>query len=226
MLRRPLSLTLVVASCAGWMVLAVMAQATDSPSVRMPEGVTPVIVAWFWLDEAFQPDGYKPLMNMIAEHSGASMLMTSIRALKKEVTDADVRAQVKAAAEYAATMGIKIVMDIDVRLARAAFQKAYPDELQEMLRLREVEVKDGPAVLRIAGDDLNDHYTARTTHYIPLAGRLVRVYSYARGNEGIDPRTVTDITTRCKATAATDKEVVVEVPSDEQTRNRRACVMV
>jgi len=226
MLRRPLSLTLVVASCAGWMVLAVMAQATDSPSVRMPEGVTPVIVAWFWLDEAFQPDGYKPLMNMIAEHSGASMLMTSIRALKKEVTDADVRAQVKAAAEYAATMGIKIVMDIDVRLARAAFQKAYPDELQEMLRLREVEVKDGPAVLRIAGDDLNDHYTARTTHYIPLAGRLVRVYSYARGNEGIDPRTVTDITTRCKATAATDKEVVDEVPSVEQPRNRRACVMV
>ncbi len=226
MLRRPLLLAAVVASLSGWMVGGVMAQVTDSPSLRMPDGVTPVIVAWFWLDEAFQPDGYKPILDMIAEHTGASMLMTSIRALKKEVTDEDVRAQIKSAARYAAAKGIKVVMDIDVRLARAAFQKAYPDELQEMLRLREVDVKDGPATLRITSDDLNDHYTGSTTHYIPLAGRLVRVYAYARDDGGIDPQTVTDITARCRATTATDKEVIVEVPSDEQTRGRKVCIMV
>jgi hypothetical protein len=226
-LRELPALVLLTASFAGRLASGARAEGENTPSVRMPDGVTPVIVAWFWFDEDFQRDGYRPFLDMIAEHSGASLLMTSLRAFKKEVTDEDVHAQIRAAAAYARRKGIRIAMDLDVRLARAAFQRAYPDELQEMLRLREVDLKDtGAASLRITSDDLNDHYTGRTTHYVPLAGRLVRVYSYARNAEGIDPQTVVDITARCRATAAAEKEVVVEVPCDEKTRGRKACVMV
>ena len=65
-----------------------------------------------------------------------------------------------------------------MRLARAAFQKAHPDELQEMLRLRETDLRDsGDMGLRIRPETPGDHYTHRTTRYIPLSCRLVRVYS-------------------------------------------------
>ncbi len=203
------------------------AAAEPRPSIRLPDGVPPVIVASFWHENEFEPDGYKPYIDLMAEHSGANLLATSLRVPKREVTDEDVHAQIKRAAAYARKRGIKIAMDLDVRLARSAFRKAYPDELQEMLRLREATLKgSGEVVLRIPSQDLSDHYTFRTTHYIPLAGRLVRVYAYARGPEGIEPQTVRDITkTRCTVTSASAKEVVVSIACAAETKGQKACVM-
>ena len=39
--------------------------------------------------------------------------------------------------------------------------------------------------LAVPSTDLGDHYTFRTTHYIPLSGRLIRVYAYDRGRAGV-----------------------------------------
>lgn len=196
-------------------------------SLRLPDGVPPVMAAWFWTMEEFRAGGYKAYLDMTARHSGVNLLATSLRVAKLEVTQEAVHAQIKEAADYAGKYGIKIAMDLDVRLARVAFRKAHPDELQEMLRLREAALNDsGTVVARIVSSDLSDHYTGRTTHYIPLSGRLVRVYSYTRTEKGIAPDSVRDITeTACKTKVASAKEVIVEIKCGPETKARKACVM-
>jgi len=201
--------------------------AEPAVSLRLPDDVPPVVIACFWRQEDFASDGYRPSLDLLARHTGANLLMTSLRVRGKEVTDGAVHAQIKAGASYARKHGMKIAMDLDVRLARKAFQKAYPDELQQMLRLREVDLEaTGTVSLRVPSTDLTDHYTGATTHYVPLAGHLLRVYAYVRTSDGILPETVRDITeTSCKTTAADAKAVTVEIACSPQTRGLKACVM-
>ncbi len=164
---------------------------------------------------------------MLGRHANYNLLTTTIRAPNKEVTDKAVHDQIQEAVLHARRLGMEIAMDLDVRLARAAFQKAYPDELQEMLRLREIALPDaGEAMAKIASEHLSDHYTFRATPYVALAGRLVRVYSYLRGPEGIEPDSLQDITAGCAVKTAGAKEVAVAVPCGPQTRGRHACAMV
>lgn len=197
----------------------------DSPT-RLPDGVPPVIGCWFWSEDEFKPDGHRAFLDLVSRRAAYNLLTTSLRLPKLEVTDEAVRARVKEAAAYARARGMGLVMDLDVRLARAAFQKKYPDELQEMLRLREVELSGTPAtVFGIASDTPSDHYTFRATPYIPLSGRLVRVYSYVRGPEGIEPDTLADITARCEVREASAKQVTVAIPAGADTAGRRAAVV-
>ena len=216
-----------VVAAVGWALMCGRAAAAEQRGgLRLPEDVLPVIAAWFWQEPEFEPGGYEPYLDLMAGHSAADVLATSLRVWKKEVTDGDVHDQIKRAAAYARTRGMRIAMDLDVRLARAAFRTEYPDELQEMLRLREIALSSsGDLELAISSDDLGDHYTFRTTHYIPLTGRLVRVYSYVRGRGGIDPATVQDMTAACAVRTANEKEVRVAVPCDGDTEGRTACVM-
>jgi hypothetical protein len=183
---------------------------------------------WGWHDEEFEPGGYRPRLEAFAEHAPYNILTTTIRSPGKEVTDAAVHDQIKEAALDGRRRGVQIAMDLDVRLARAAFQKAYPDEMQEMLRLREVALgESGQTVLRIPSEHLSDHYTFRATPYISLAGRLVRVHSYVRGPEGIEPDSLQDVTsTLVTVKAATAKEVTVSLACGPQTKGRQACVIV
>ena len=195
--------------------------------VRLPENTVPTMAVWGWTLEEFQPGGYRGFLDMAAKHSPYNVITTTIRAPMKEVTDEDVCKQIKECTLYARSLGIRIAFDLDVRLARRAFQRAHPDELQEMLRLREFDLKDGGEVsAAIASTDLGDHYTFRTTHYVPLTGRLVRAYSYVRGPQGIEPESVADITAKgCKVVAASEREVRVAIACGEATMGRKVCVM-
>ncbi len=200
--------------------------AETSLSSRLPDDVPPVLTAWFWRESDFEPEGYKPWLDMMARHSGVNLLATSLRAPHKEVTDPSVHDQIKAAAIYADKRGMKIAMDLDIRLAREAFRQKYPDEYQEMLRLREIQLIEGEeTTLSIPSLDLTDHYTNRTTHYIALAGRLARVYVYQRQSDGIIPETVEDMTSACKIVSATAKEVVVAIPHSPRMKGKTACVI-
>ncbi|UCD29707.1 MAG: hypothetical protein JSV03_04280 [Planctomycetota bacterium] len=203
------------------------AQAAEpTPSLRLPDNVPPVIAVWGWLEPVFGPAGYEAHIEMMARYSGVNLLATTIRAPGRLVTDLIVHDQIKRGAQYASGFGIKIAMDLDVRLAREAFHQAYPDELQEMLRLREVVLKDsGEVTLNIPSEKLSDHYTFRT-RYDSLAGRLVRVYAYERSAHGIKPETVQDITALCEATSATARAVSVSIRCSQQTNGKIACVMV
>jgi hypothetical protein len=195
---------------------------------RLPGNVPPVLGCWFWQAEEFEPDGYRAAIDLFSEHSPYNLLTTSIRAPEVEVTDKQVHDQIKQAANYAHSKGLGIVMDLDVRLARRAFQEAYVDELQEMLRLREIDLIDsGTVEIAIRSEDLSDHYTHRTTPYIPLAGRLVRVYSYIREGGEVEPETVQELGPEdYEVIRSTTEEVRVSIKCDLETKNRKACVAV
>jgi len=202
---------------------AAQAQSTH----RLPADVPPVLAVWGWTESDFAPRGYEAHIEMMARHSGVNVLTTTIRAPGKFVTDAAVREQIRRATEYAAQFGIKIAMDLDIRLAREAFREANPDELQEMLRLREVALKSsGQVTFSITGDILGDHYTFNATPYVPLSGRVVRIYAYERTDQGIKTETVQDITSQCRIVFATTNQVTVSIACGQQTGGKTACVMV
>ena len=193
---------------------------------RLPDGVMPTLGCWFWQEPEFQPEGYKAFIDLVQRHSPYNFLTASLRVSEKEVTDANVHDQIKAAAIYAQEQGVPLVMDLDVRLARRAFQKAHPDELQEMLLLREVDLSPSHSTEAVVRSlDLSDHYTHRTTHYISLSGALLRVYAYVRDEERIEPRTLRDITAACTVLVATKDSVLVRIP-ESGGEQIRACVMV
>lgn len=185
----------------------------------------PGIGCWFWSEEEFKPEGYKRFLDLHEKHSGFGLLTTSIR-YPVEVTDPKVHDQIKAAAEYARQRGMGVVMDLDVRLARQAFQDKHPDELQEIVRLREVPLAGaGEVSLAIEALNLGDHYTFGTRGYDSVSARVVRVYSYVAGADGVDPSTVRDITDRVKVGQADAKGVRVTVPCTAEEQGRTACVL-
>jgi hypothetical protein len=185
----------------------------------------PGIGCWFWTTRELAPDGYRDFIDKAEKHSAFGLLTTSIRA-NVEVTDPKVHDQIKLAAEYARAHDRAMVMDLDVRLARQAFQNEYPDELQEIVRLREVAlVGVGEASLAIEPINLGDHYTFRARGYDSVSARVLRVYSYVAGAQGVEPDTVQDITGRCKVVQADAKGVRVAIPCTAEDRGRTACVL-
>jgi hypothetical protein len=102
--------------------------------------IPPAFGCWFWSAAEFKPEGYRPFLDLVSRHGGFDRLPTSLRVAGHEVTEAVPHDQIRRAAEYAERRGLKLVMDVDVRLARAAFLRMHPEELQEMLRIHEVEL--------------------------------------------------------------------------------------
>lgn len=202
------------------------AQTQPTMSHRLPNHVLPVIGCWFWAEAEFEPDGYKGFIDLVGRHSPYNLLTTSLRVPLKELTDPEVHKPIQAAAVYAQSQGTPIVMDLDVRLARRAFQKLYPDELQQMLLLQEIELSGEEVVAEIRSRELSDHYTHRTTPYISLQGKLARVYSYRSGAKGIDPTTLQDITSACEAIDESSAAVRIRIPGTKEWAGSKACVMV
>jgi hypothetical protein len=185
----------------------------------------PGIGCWFWTTRELAPDGYRDFIDKAEKYSAFGLLTTSIRA-SVEVTNPKVHDQIKLAAEYARAHGMAMVMDLDVRLARKAFMEKHPDELQEIVRMREVAlVGAGEASLAVEPINLGDHYTFRARGYDSVSARVLRVYSYIAGAQGVEPDTVQDITGRCKAVQADAKGVRVAIPCTAEDRGRTACVL-
>ena len=200
---------------------------TDLPApFRLPDGAQPTIGAWFCSDDFFEPEGYKKYVDLFAERSCYDLLTTSFRVNRREVAEPAFHDQVKKAVAYARERGLMVALDLDVRLAREAFRAQYPDEQQEMLRLRTLPLTvSGEAELAIAPETLTDHMTGNTIPYVPLSGRLVRVYAYVQEEGGIRPETVEDITELCTVKTASKDEVRVAIPGDPRFEGHTACVM-
>jgi predicted GH43/DUF377 family glycosyl hydrolase len=206
--------------------ISACSQAADSAAYGLPDGVQPTIGAWFCSDDFLEPNGYKKYVDLFAERSPYDLLTTSFRVNRREITEAAFHDQVKSAVAYARERGLKIALDLDVRLAREAFRSQHPNEQQEMLRLRTVPLQaSGEVEFVLEPETLTDHMTGNTTPYVPLSGRLVRVYSYTTGEGGILPESVQDITAQCVVKNASEKEVGVVIPCDASTDGRTACVM-
>lgn len=188
----------------------------------------PGIGCWFLTAPDFQPDGYKAFVDLHNRHSAYEILTTSIRH-HVEVTQPEVHDQIKRAAQYALSHGMQVVMDLDVRLARQAFRDRYPDELQEIVRLRELALRPGiETTLSIDSIQMSDHYTPEhlgVRPYESLAGRLLRAYSYMSGPDGVDARSLEDITSRCRVIQADARAVAVAITGREADEGRTVCVL-
>ncbi len=196
-------------------------------SIRLPDNEMPVLGCWFWHTEQLEPFGYQKFLDRASIHSPYNLLTTTFRIPEKEITDPDFQNQIKLAAEYAIQKGIPLVVDLDVRLARRAFQAKYPDELQEMLILQEVKLSRKDAVETVTySQDLSDHYTFRTTHYIPLGGALQRVYAYNKTSDGIDLASLKEISEECNLLSSSKDSVRVRIPRNIKHMGSHACVMV
>jgi len=185
----------------------------------------PGIGCWFWSEEEFTPRGYERFLDLHAEHATFGLLTTSLRH-PVEVSEPLAREQIGKAAAYARERGMGMVLDLDVRLARAAFQAQYPDEMQELARLREIPLAaSGIARLRTESLSLSDHYTFKARPYDTVSSRLLRVYSYVRGPEGIMPETVADITERCMVEESSTEALSVRVDCRPEDAGRTMCVV-
>ena len=144
---------------------------SEFSSIRLPSQVMPQLGCWFWRGAELEENGYKHFLDINGEHAPFSLLTTSFRIHEREITEPHFHDQIGKATAYAKEKGISLVVDLDLRLARRAFQARYPDEMQEMLILKEIEY-DGKreAEVSIQSLYLNDHYTHRTTPYISLGG--------------------------------------------------------
>lgn len=182
----------------------------------------PVIGAWFWTQEVLEPDGFKPFLDAAAAHSPYTLLSTACRRI--EVTEPAMREQAAKAVRYANGLGLKVALEVDIRLARQAFRAKYPGEQQEELVLKLAEfTNNAPAEVVFLGRDTNDHMIGSLPKYECLTTRLVRVYSFVRGPDGIDPATVKDITgDGVVATAEGPRKLTVRVPAQP---GRGACVI-
>ncbi len=211
-------------TCASW---STEARTDTAVSCRVPKEIQPVLGCWFWQEPEFESGGFRPFIDMACIHTPYNMLTTSLRIPFKEVTDEDVHDQIQAAASYARDHGMPLIMDLDVRLARRAFQRAYPKELQEMLLLHEETLPaSGEIQVEIQSRDLTDHYTHRTTHYIPIRGSLVRVYAYIRDGGLIDGDTLQDITRQCTIVHASENSVRISIPVNKKISGHKVCAMV
>jgi hypothetical protein len=194
-------------------------------SACLPDHVLPVQACWFWSEDEFAADGYKTYIDSISLHSPFNLISASVRHFGRETTSDAVHKQMKLAAEYASEKGISIVADLDVRTARRAFESQYPDGLQEMLLLKEIGIsEETDTEITVFSKTLTDHYTGRTTPYIPLYGKLLRVYSYISDEEGIEANSLEDITRNCIVENSCNDSVRVQIPAGQ--KNTKACVMV
>lgn len=180
---------------------------------------------WFWAEAEFGPEGYRPFLDLVGRHAPYRLLTTSLRVPRRELTEAAVHGQIREAAAYAERYGIKLVVDLDVRLARLAFQRAHPDELQEMLRLGHVELPTaGEVTVTIMAEVPGDHYTFAAIPYVPVASRLVRVYAGSRGPAGFDPAMIEDITARCRVVESRTNFIEIAIPAQAEAGGRHAVV--
>ena len=206
---------------------ALSQQEIEGTAIRLPDHVMPVLGCWFWRGEEFTANGYKDFIDKTTKHSPYDVLVQSTRAFEKEVTDDEVYQQLKRAAEYAHEKGIRMTVDLDIRLARRAFEAKYPNQLQEMLILHEVPFSVNDHVETVVySQDLSDHYTGNTTNYIPLSGSLLRVYAYHRTDEGIDPNSLSEITRQCTVFFASGDSVRISIPANHVSNQTYACAMV
>ena len=189
----------------------------------------PVIGVWVWNPNDLKPDGFKKSIDEASKNSPVNLLVPFLRFPDKEVVDDEIYNQVKLASEYAVKNNIGLLPDLDVRSARRAFNKKYPGEQQAMLRLREIELSENKNMQMTISSipDLSDHYSGgMIPKYNPLESSLLRVYSYQKNSDGIDPSTLADITGECVVLNNEKDSLIIQFPASVDVANSYACAMV
>lgn len=195
-------------------------------SLRLSNRYFPEFGVWQWREDDLFTNRYIRMIDEANEKTPYNFLIPFLRFPHYEVVDSAVHDYVKRVAKYAAQKNVQLAPDLDIRNARRAYRAKYPDELQQMLRLKETDLQDADTTeVVIHSIDLNDHYSGGAlTHHIALEGNLMRVYAYKKAETGIIAETLKDITADCGIVCATADSVGIRIPT--QTNLTHASVLV
>ncbi len=211
-----------------WLILiqsTVLSGVTLCQEAVPHHGNRPPMACWFWEAEEFAPDGYKKYIDCYEKYSSVGIITASLRTIG-ELTDDKVIHQIQDAANYAREKGMGLVMDLDIRLARAEFKKRYPHDLQEIMLLREFPLgAPGKSGVSVDLPSFSDHYTSGRYPYAPVGVCLERIYSYKKNGKSIKQGSVEDITLR-SALANDNQGLKVLVESMPEDTGRMACAMI
>jgi hypothetical protein len=142
---------------------------------RLPAHLPPEI--WAWSPGRDLSDSFKKSLDLIAAHTNFGLLSTAMRAPDHEIAEPETHDHLKRVVEYAHQRGLRVALDLDIRLALGTFLKRFPDEQQWMLRIRSFPLPVQRA--EIASQELRDHMG----QYLLLDGRLMGVYRVSRKRE-------------------------------------------
>lgn len=179
----------------------------------------PVMGVWGWREKELKPEGYKEAIDQMSKNSPFNLINLFLRFPDKEIVDKKVHAQVKLATEYALKHNIALVADIDVRQARRTFKNLYPQDLQEMIRIKEVPLsEDDSTSIVIHSVDLSDHYTGGDIeNHIPLSSKLLKIFTYNKQEDGIVAETIIDITDFKKVVHSCKDSIVISLPKSTKS---------
>jgi hypothetical protein len=176
---------------------------------RLPTDLPPEI--WAWGPGRTISDEYKKSLDAISEHSNFGLLSTAMRSPTLEVTLPETHDHLKRVVAHAHARGLRLALDLDVRLAQGTFLKRYPDDQQWMLRLRSFSLKNrAPLRAEVESVTLRDHMG---THQL-LPGRFVRVFRVV-GPRLDTPAALQEVTSGFKVLEPSQDRVAVDLPDAE-----------
>jgi hypothetical protein len=123
---------------------------------------------------------------------------------------------------------VGLLLDLDIRLARRAFAKKYPNALQE----KRLFVEKPAATERVTEiifqmQQLKDHYTGGSVPYIVLGNRFIKVWSYEKNDQKeILPNSIREITENVTATSKSNEQIILQITEMENSSNRFICGVV
>lgn len=142
-------------------------------------------------------------------------VLVNLRSLgtSKDIMEDEVHDQIRAIAEYSHEKGIAMVPDLDVRMALPTWLKRYPDELQQLLAIKEIKMNVDQKEVAIHSRPLSDHYFSP---YTVLSGSFLKAYTYNLDSEGIiDPASLAEISKKCKVIESTRNTVRIILPEND-----------
>ena len=175
-------------------------------------GIAPELCCWFVTGvEDFQNDDYKLWLDSMARRGSFELLTTSPRQ-PPEIVDPMFHDWIKRANDYAFDRyGVRLVFDLDIRLARQAFAKQYPNAQQERLIFLEIPIPpQGTLELPFQVTELNDHYTGGMTPYLVLGNRFLKSWTYSKNDHGeIVPTSLQEVTQKTTVKSEQNEHVIL-----------------
>ena len=143
----------------------------------------------------------------------------------KDLMHNELHDQIKKRVQYAKEKGISLIADLDVRLALQTFEARYPDELQQMLVVREIKLNGKDTVnVSVPSRTLQDHYHRP---YPVRSGSFVKAFKYNLTREGlIDPISLKEISEEYIVNSFTKESVQLKVPENMLNSSSHIFVMV
>lgn len=176
----------------------------------------PRLGCWFLgRPELFTDEGAREFLAATAG-SGSFNLFSASTRYDIEVTDDAFHDFMKrTTAEARDRFDAGILLDLDIRMARRAFEAKYPALYQQKLVFGETAFADGEASVVLAAETLTDHYTGGSVPYLVRGNKLVGAWTYEKNSDGeIIPETLVDVTSRVAVDSPHVNQLGVKLTDD------------